>query len=154
MIVFRNCSVIYRLSNQVFHIVAMFYTVAGIINLFQARESLVSDIPAGDGKIAYLFFYSVQGHFHPWSFWLGLRKRRAEGKKGTWYFLYMFCFIMLGFKQKCSDSVILQDQVDFTLPSEGWSLSQKAMSEEDLSVNKDERVGTMGPRATSLCSTA
>jgi hypothetical protein len=30
----------------------------GIIKLFLARESLVSDIPAGDGKIAELF-YSV-----------------------------------------------------------------------------------------------
>jgi hypothetical protein len=27
----------------------------GIIKLSQARETLVSDIPAGDGKIAYLF---------------------------------------------------------------------------------------------------
>jgi hypothetical protein len=31
---------------------------AGIIKLFPARESLVSDTPAGDGKIANLF-YSV-----------------------------------------------------------------------------------------------
>jgi hypothetical protein len=31
----------------------------GIIKLFTAMESLVSDIPAGDGKIATLF-YSVQ----------------------------------------------------------------------------------------------
>ncbi len=30
----------------------------GIIQLFPARESLISDIPAGDGKIANLF-YSV-----------------------------------------------------------------------------------------------
>jgi hypothetical protein len=30
----------------------------GIIKFFPARESLVSDIPAGDGKTAH-FFYSV-----------------------------------------------------------------------------------------------
>ncbi len=30
----------------------------GIIKLFHARESLVSDIPAGDGKM-YALFYSV-----------------------------------------------------------------------------------------------
>ncbi len=29
-----------------------------IIKLFPARESLVSDIPAGDGKMAYLFLQS------------------------------------------------------------------------------------------------
>jgi hypothetical protein len=32
---------------------------AGKIKLFPAWESLVSDIPAGDGKIDKLFFYSV-----------------------------------------------------------------------------------------------
>ncbi len=31
----------------------------GIIKLFPAGESLVSDIQAGDGKIANHFFYSV-----------------------------------------------------------------------------------------------
>ncbi len=34
----------------------------GIMKLFPARESLASDIPAGDGKIAYLF-YSVSLNF-------------------------------------------------------------------------------------------
>ncbi len=36
---------------------------AEIIKLFPPRESLVSDIPAGDGKTANLFFtvYSVAG---------------------------------------------------------------------------------------------
>jgi hypothetical protein len=36
----------------------------GIIKLFQARESLVSDIPAGDGKTL-TFFYSVRYPFTP-----------------------------------------------------------------------------------------
>ncbi len=31
----------------------------GLIKLFPARKSLVSDIPAEDGKTANLFFYSV-----------------------------------------------------------------------------------------------
>jgi hypothetical protein len=30
-----------------------------LIQLFPARESLVGDIPAGDGKMAKLFFYSA-----------------------------------------------------------------------------------------------
>jgi hypothetical protein len=34
-------------------------SLAGIIKLFSARESFVSDIPAGDGK-NYNIFYSVQ----------------------------------------------------------------------------------------------
>ncbi len=45
----------------------------GLIKLFPARESLVYDIPAGDGKIANLF-YSVNVHlkhlsmfYHPCS---------------------------------------------------------------------------------------
>jgi hypothetical protein len=36
---------------------------AGIIKLFPARESLVSDIPAGDGKIANLFLQCIQFNF-------------------------------------------------------------------------------------------
>jgi hypothetical protein len=32
---------------------------SGIIRLFPARESLVSDIPAGDGKIVNLFYSAV-----------------------------------------------------------------------------------------------
>jgi hypothetical protein len=32
----------------------------GIIKLFPARESLVSDIPAGDGKIANIFYSVVK----------------------------------------------------------------------------------------------
>ncbi len=34
---------------------------AGIIKLFQARDSLVSDIPAGDGKINNLFLQCTDG---------------------------------------------------------------------------------------------
>ncbi len=41
----------------------------GIIKLLPARESLVNDIPAGDGKIANLFYnamtlYTTQDHLH------------------------------------------------------------------------------------------
>ncbi len=42
-------------------------SLAGIIKLFLSRESLVSDIPAGDGKIAYLF-YSVSRSQIPMNF--------------------------------------------------------------------------------------
>jgi hypothetical protein len=35
---------------------------AGIIKLFPARESLDSDIPAGDGKMANLFLQCRDGH--------------------------------------------------------------------------------------------
>ncbi len=38
---------------------AVFPSPAGITKLFPARDSLVSDIPAGDGKIAKLFFHVV-----------------------------------------------------------------------------------------------
>jgi hypothetical protein len=40
----------------------------GIIKLFLARESLVSEIPAGDGKIANLF-YSVCQEMQKREFW-------------------------------------------------------------------------------------
>jgi hypothetical protein len=36
----------------------------GIIKFFQARESLISDIPPGDGKMANLF-YSVSIPYSP-----------------------------------------------------------------------------------------
>ncbi len=36
-------------------------SLAGIIKFFPARESLVSDIPAGDGKTADLFDSVVEG---------------------------------------------------------------------------------------------
>jgi hypothetical protein len=34
------------------------------VTTFPPRESLVSDIPAGDGNIANLFLYSVSGGMH------------------------------------------------------------------------------------------
>ncbi len=66
-------------------------------------------------QVFHIFAMLLQGHFHPWSFWLGLRKKEGGGKERHWFFLYMFYFMILGFKQKCSDSVILQYQVDLTL---------------------------------------
>jgi hypothetical protein len=38
-------------------------SLAGIFEFFPARESLVSDIPAGDGKIDNLFFKEFDANF-------------------------------------------------------------------------------------------
>jgi hypothetical protein len=43
-----------------------FPSLEGIIKLFPARENLVSDIPAGDGKTSNLF-YSVHLLAHPFN---------------------------------------------------------------------------------------
>ena len=56
-----------RTFHFLFYIYQLQYTVkkvsdlptspwAGIIKLFPPRQSLVSDIPAGDGNVAYLFY--------------------------------------------------------------------------------------------------
>jgi hypothetical protein len=40
---------------------------SGIIELFPARESLVSDIPAGDGKIEILFLQCIVQYYHSYN---------------------------------------------------------------------------------------
>jgi hypothetical protein len=54
-----------------------------IILLFSARESLVSDFPAGDGKVAILFYSVAPGHC--------VRLRDIKEKAAFSRLLFTFC---------------------------------------------------------------
>ncbi len=55
----------------------------GIIKLLQARESLVSDIPAEDGKIANLFLQCVIFLYIFWEGWIRSQSAAVAGGRAT-----------------------------------------------------------------------